>query len=184
LGKRWPVPYGEWLSIRKEYLTATDMPTDTNISPGDSVGLVSVTLKSLRYPDVIHPWLGPIILTDKAASVLRECGATGIEIEEVEVSFTKKLIGKVPPRLYQVVVRGLAKCIGAPDVIPEVCNICHRWAQTPVCEKGVELARWDGSDIFTFHTHPLIKYCTEKVRDAFIDARIKNIVFTEFPPVS
>jgi hypothetical protein len=175
-----PLAYDRWVKLKNDYLNEIGLPLETQIWPGDGIGLVTAELKYQVVPDIIHPWLGPLLFNERAMNIMKSLEATGASLPRIQCRYSKKLhFSNEPPALYQLVVTGTAKCVGSLHPLKRLCDICGRPENPEVCTSGADIVRWDGSDIFNLDGNTLKTYVTSRIRDALLSANISNIEFEE-----
>lgn len=125
------------------------------------------------------------IINTKVYNILKEMNITGFTVEDIDIlSCCDKKGNPVQldvSGLKEMIVNGRCGYLRNKDgTLVEKCEQCGRFnpaSKYNVHGLSINLDEWDGSDIFFFKNWFGVVIVTEKVKNAFEQARLKNIKF-------
>lgn len=173
----------DWHQAIGELRVAMGLPEDYQFWPGDVLGRPTLKLSRIdALHDIIFPWTGEIVVSERVLNLLREANLKGFIAVEPSIKLPKKLgvEGGATPRLFvlRVVGHGWREGSNLEDIV--VCKRCGRWKQPPKSSSRIDVSRWDGSDFFNLDLNPYEVYVTSQAQQILAGFGNSNIRFEDF----
>lgn len=173
----------DWHQLIEKLRVVMGLPEDYQFWPGDVLGRPTLKLSRIdALHDIIFPWTGEIVVSERVLNLLREANLKGFIAVEPSIKLPKKLgvEGGAIPRLFVLRVAGHSWREGSnlEDIV--VCKRCGRWKQPPKSSSRIDVSRWDGSDFFNLDLNPYEVYVTSQAQQILASFGASNICFEGF----
>lgn len=168
-----PLENETWQDLVRAMRQALNLPDDFVFRPGDELGVPRYELLSTTVPDLLHPFPGTIVVTEKVEQALREAALTGYRPLSVAVRWGARFKQNrhPPPSLWGLHIHGQAGRIGSRFMTD--CEHCGR-TRLQVVGTSLDRSRWDNTDFFHIDINPNIVGVTERVCDLLASHRFSN----------
>ena len=178
-----PLPMEAWRSLENDVKAANGALREIHLRPGDLFGQPIALVKAEPVPDFMHPFSGQLVVREQVLAALRSANLTGYTPIVLDTRWCTEdgVHADFPPKLYMLVVTGIAwrQGIGEQDIL--ACEKCGRRIYPYPDWQQVDETRWDGSDFFNVDRNPGMVFVTEHVCSVLAEGGYTNYVCMPFP---
>jgi hypothetical protein len=166
----FPIPLDEWNKLTNSIAKNIGTALDLRLQPGDELGRPTGIITNITIPDIIFPWEGSILISEKTRQILAASELTGYQTKVIEI--VEKCRGQFHhcslPTLYVLIVTGRI----SPSPEAKYCPICNRFVANYSVDPGE--MNWDGNDFLIDRNYPELVFVTERVCKVFRENNFKN----------
>ena len=167
----------DWYELRPRWAEILEIE-ESVISPGAAISRPEATIFEEGFPDVLHPFPGQMIVRELVFKILSKYDLTGVDCFPVISNWGDGLdtFADNPPKLWELIVSGVAWRQGVDEYSIIACPICKR-TDYPNKPLLIDQTKWDRQDFFHIDCNSNMVVVTDKVRVLFGSFGISNVAF-------